>query len=91
MWKHITNCSSNRIHEISRAGMKSVIRYDETNAIELNKPVKNLNKPLWCESNMVLNRCILEHITSEGKITKPCEYETSFSCSNQDAHLCEKD
>ena len=86
---HITNCSSNRIQEISRAGMKSVIRYDETNAIELDKPVKNQNVSLWCESNAIVNRCILEHIKYEGTITKACEYETSSPCSNQDVHRCE--
>ena len=86
---HITNCSSNRIQEISRSGMKSVIRYDETNAIDLNKPVKNQNVLLWCETNTVVNRCILEHITSDGKLTKACEYETSFPCSIQEVPLCE--
>ena len=79
--KHITNWCNNRIQEISWAGTKSIISYDETNAIVFNKPVKNVNMSLWCESNTVINRCILEHITSEGKITKPCEYETSLSCS----------
>ena len=86
---HIKNCSSNRIQEISRAGVKSIIRFDEKNAIELSKPAKNHNVSLWCESDTIVKRCILEHVTSEGKLNKACEYETSFPCPFKKIRHCE--
>ena len=82
----LMNCSSNRIHEVSREGMKAVIRYDDTEEIKFAENSDLWNVKIWCKVNGVIDRCILEK-TSESK--KICEYSYPPKCPTVSGSTCE--
>ena len=73
----LKGCNSNKINQISGSdSTKSTIRFDEEHNIILNRP--NSNVKIWCDSDVLIDKCSLEHLTSNVK----CETAVPLPCNN---------
>ena len=81
------NCGSNRINEVHRNGMKSVIKYDATKKIDFDKSGQNVT--IWCVSKMPVQSCNLFHLSSQRKYEKVCDYRYPIPCSLKQNYLCQ--
>ena len=78
----LRNCSSNRIHEVSRDGGKATIRYDDKEEISFSG---NSDVTIWCEANSAIDECILEQQPLENnKFDPKCNYSYPPSCTYED-------
>lgn len=75
----LLNCSSDRIHEVSQKDGKATIRYDESKEITF---LASDEVTIWCESNGVSDKCILEQKTRQNnKFKTECSYSYPPSCT----------
>ena len=72
----IKSCNSNKINVV-RNNTKSIIKFEKEQNISLD--TSNANIKLWCDSDVLVDKCILEHLSSG--VT--CEKTIPISCGGE--------